>query len=94
MGAILRSRRTPPWNFRCRGAMLTTEESLFVDGSGEQAQAALFGPDGAATQLFGGDLDGFEARCRHDDRGRPEDRQGRVAAGSFSSRPFEQPAYY
>ncbi|MEO8175876.1 MAG: heparinase II/III family protein [Sphingomicrobium sp.] len=34
MGAILRSRGTPPWNFRCRGAMLTTEESIFVDGAG------------------------------------------------------------
>ena len=35
MGAILRSSGTPPWNFRCRGAMLTTEESLVVDGAGE-----------------------------------------------------------
>jgi uncharacterized heparinase superfamily protein len=35
MGAILRSRGTPPWNFRCRGAMLTIEESLFIDGAGE-----------------------------------------------------------
>jgi uncharacterized heparinase superfamily protein len=34
MGAILRSRGTPPWNFRCRGAMLTTEESIVVDGAG------------------------------------------------------------
>ena len=34
MGAILRARGTPPWNFRCRGAMLTIEESLFVDGAG------------------------------------------------------------
>src|SRR3982751_6520184 len=35
MGAILRSRGAPPWNFRCRGAMLTTEESLWVDGRGQ-----------------------------------------------------------
>lgn len=35
MGAILRSRGAPPWNFRCRGAMLTTEESLWIDGHGE-----------------------------------------------------------
>ena len=35
MGAILRSPGAPPWNFRCRGAMLTTEESLHVDGNGE-----------------------------------------------------------
>ncbi|MEO7786531.1 MAG: heparinase II/III family protein [Sphingomicrobium sp.] len=35
MGAILRSGSAPPWNFRCRGAMLTTEESLHIDGHGE-----------------------------------------------------------
>jgi uncharacterized heparinase superfamily protein len=34
MGAILRSRGAPPWNFRCRGGMLTTEESLWIDGRG------------------------------------------------------------
>ena len=28
MGAILRSPGAPPWNFRCRGAMLAIEESL------------------------------------------------------------------
>jgi uncharacterized heparinase superfamily protein len=35
MGAILRSKGTPPWNFRCRGAMLTTEESIVIDGAGD-----------------------------------------------------------
>ncbi len=35
MGAILRSRGTPPWNFRCKGAGLTTEESIVIDGSGD-----------------------------------------------------------
>jgi uncharacterized heparinase superfamily protein len=35
MGAILRSRGAPPWNFRCRGGMLTTEESVWIDGSGQ-----------------------------------------------------------
>ena len=35
MGAILRSPAAPPWNFRCRGAMLGIEESLHVDSSGE-----------------------------------------------------------
>jgi uncharacterized heparinase superfamily protein len=35
MGAILRSSGAPPWNFRCRGAMLQVEESLFVDGHGQ-----------------------------------------------------------
>jgi len=34
MGAILRSKGAPPWNFRCRGGMLTTEESLWIDGHG------------------------------------------------------------
>jgi uncharacterized heparinase superfamily protein len=35
MGAILRSSGAPPWNFRCRGAMLQIEESLFIDGRGQ-----------------------------------------------------------
>jgi len=39
MGAILRSPGAPPWNFRCRGAMLTVEESLVIDGSGSLRQA-------------------------------------------------------
>ena len=34
MGAILRAAGAPPWNFRCRGAMLTTEESIMIDGRG------------------------------------------------------------
>jgi uncharacterized heparinase superfamily protein len=35
MGAILRSKGAPPWNFRCRGGQLTAEESLWVDGHGQ-----------------------------------------------------------
>jgi uncharacterized heparinase superfamily protein len=35
MGAILRSRGAPPWNFRCRGGSLATEESLWIDGRGQ-----------------------------------------------------------
>jgi uncharacterized heparinase superfamily protein len=35
MGAILRSKGAPPWNFRCRGAMLTIEESVVIDGRGD-----------------------------------------------------------
>jgi uncharacterized heparinase superfamily protein len=35
MGAILRPPGAPPWNFRCRGAMLSIEESLHVTGAGE-----------------------------------------------------------
>ncbi len=34
MGALLRSAGAPPWNFRCRGAMLQVEDSLFIDGQG------------------------------------------------------------
>jgi uncharacterized heparinase superfamily protein len=34
MGAILRSRGAPPWNFRCRGGNLALEESLWIDGRG------------------------------------------------------------
>ena len=39
MGAILRSSGAPPWNFRCRGAMLQIEEGLFVDGRGQPVPA-------------------------------------------------------
>lgn len=35
MGAILRSPGAPPWNFRCRGAMLTIEESLAIGAHGQ-----------------------------------------------------------
>ena len=35
MGAILRSSGAPPWNFRCRGAMLVVEDSLFIGGHGQ-----------------------------------------------------------
>jgi uncharacterized heparinase superfamily protein len=39
MGAILRSKGAPPWNLRCRGAMLTMEESLLIDGRGQPHEA-------------------------------------------------------
>jgi uncharacterized heparinase superfamily protein len=35
MGAILRSKGAPPWNFRCRGGNLLIEESLWIDGRGQ-----------------------------------------------------------
>jgi uncharacterized heparinase superfamily protein len=35
MGAILRSKGAPPWNFRCRGGSLAAEESLWIDGRGQ-----------------------------------------------------------
>jgi uncharacterized heparinase superfamily protein len=34
MGAILRSKAAPPWNFRCRGGNLVIEESIWIDGRG------------------------------------------------------------
>ena len=40
MGAILRSRGAPPWSFRCRGGMLTIEDSIWIDGRG-QPQGSL-----------------------------------------------------
>ena len=46
MGAILRSPGAPPWNFRCRGARLEVEESVWVDGQGRLAgglQLAIVG---------------------------------------------------
>lgn len=35
MGAILRSPGAPPWNFRCRGAQLQIEESVYIDGQAQ-----------------------------------------------------------
>jgi uncharacterized heparinase superfamily protein len=35
MGAILRSKGAPPWNFRCRGGNLALEESIWIDGRGQ-----------------------------------------------------------
>jgi uncharacterized heparinase superfamily protein len=35
MGAILTAKDTPPWKFRCRGANLGLEESLWIDGRGQ-----------------------------------------------------------
>ena len=35
MGAILRSKGAPPWNFRCHGGNLALEESLWIDGRGQ-----------------------------------------------------------
>jgi uncharacterized heparinase superfamily protein len=34
LGALIRSPGAPPWTFRCRGAQLGLEESVFVDGNG------------------------------------------------------------
>lgn len=53
MGAILRSPGAPPWNFRCRGAMLTIEESLFIDGRGAPRQTSQLVIVGEVSGLGG-----------------------------------------
>ncbi len=53
MGAILRSPAAPPWNFRCRGAMLTVEESLVVDGRGRPRQSSQLVVVGEISALGG-----------------------------------------
>lgn len=53
MGAILRSKGAPPWNFRCRGGMLTTEESLWIDGRGEPQQTSQLVVVGEVSSLGG-----------------------------------------
>jgi uncharacterized heparinase superfamily protein len=53
MGAILRSKGAPPWNFRCRGGMLTTEESLWVDGRGQPHRTIQLAVVGEISALGG-----------------------------------------
>jgi uncharacterized heparinase superfamily protein len=53
MGAILRSRGTPPWNFRCRGGNLTTEESLWIDGRGQAQRTSQLVVVGEVSALGG-----------------------------------------
>jgi len=55
MGAILRSRDAPPWNFRCRGGNLTVEESLWIDGRGAPQNATQIVVVGEISGL-GGDI--------------------------------------
>jgi uncharacterized heparinase superfamily protein len=55
MGAILRSRDAPPWNFRCRGGNLTIEESLWIDGRGALQRASQIVVVGEISGL-GGDI--------------------------------------
>ena len=51
MGAILRSPGAPAWNVRCRGAMLTLEESLHVDGGGSIRQTMQIAIVGEVSAL-------------------------------------------
>ena len=53
MGAILRSKGAPPWNFRCRGGMLTTEESLWIDGRGQPQRTTQLAVIGEISALGG-----------------------------------------
>ena len=53
MGAILRSRGAPPWNFRCRGGSLTTEESLWIDGRGQPQRTTQLAVVGEISSLGG-----------------------------------------
>ena len=53
MGAILRSKGAPPWNFRCRGGMLTTEESLWIDGRGQPQRTTQLVIVGEVSSLGG-----------------------------------------
>ena len=53
MGAILRSRGAPPWNFRCRGGSLTTEDSLWIDGRGQPHRTTQLAIVGEISSLGG-----------------------------------------
>ena len=53
MGAILRSKGAPPWNFRCRGGQLTIEESLWIDGHGRPRQTSQLAVIGEVSALGG-----------------------------------------
>jgi uncharacterized heparinase superfamily protein len=53
MGAILRSRGVPPWNFRCRGGSLNVEESLWIDGRGQPQRTSQLVIVGEVSALGG-----------------------------------------
>ena len=53
MGAILRSKGAPPWNFRCRGGSLTIEESLWIDGRGRPQPTLQLAVTGDISALGG-----------------------------------------
>ena len=53
MGAILRSKAAPPWNFRCRGGSLTLEESLWIDGRGRPNRTMQLAIVGEVSALGG-----------------------------------------
>ncbi|MEO7602207.1 MAG: heparinase II/III family protein [Sphingomicrobium sp.] len=53
MGALIRSKGTPPWNFRCRGGELTSEESLWIDGRGQARRTIQLAVTGEISALGG-----------------------------------------
>ncbi|WP_395621927.1 heparinase II/III family protein [Sphingomonas daechungensis] len=53
MGAILRSPGAPPWNFRCRGANLTVEESLTIDSRGRMVPTTQLVIQGEVAAIGG-----------------------------------------
>jgi uncharacterized heparinase superfamily protein len=53
MGAILRSKGAPPWNFRCRGGNLSDEESLWIDGYGRPQRTVQLVVVGEVSGLGG-----------------------------------------
>ncbi len=53
MGAILRPRGAPPWNFRCRGANLAVEESMMIDGAGNPVSTVQLVILGEVSHLGG-----------------------------------------
>ena len=53
MGAILRSKGAPPWNFRCRGGNLAVEESLWIDGRGKAQRTSQLVIVGEISALGG-----------------------------------------
>jgi uncharacterized heparinase superfamily protein len=55
MGAILRSKGAPPWNFRCRGGNLAVEESLWIDGRSQPHRTNQLVIVGEVSAL-GGDI--------------------------------------
>ncbi|MEO7654452.1 MAG: heparinase II/III family protein [Sphingomicrobium sp.] len=53
MGALIRSKGAPPWNFRCRGGRLTSEESLWIDGRGQAHRTTQLAVGGEVSGLGG-----------------------------------------
>ncbi len=53
MGALLRSKGAPPWNFRCRGGELAAEESIWIDGRGQPKRTIQLAVTGEVSALGG-----------------------------------------